>query len=81
MMCCVQPCCLLKKPQQARTHIYVDCTVQWLAYAQWVHQRPLTIVLALQVKLPLHVFDFALYPSKTCATLPPCMSMFLQSCE
>ena len=62
-------------------HIYVDCTFKLLAYAQWVHQCPLTSELALQVKLHLHVFELALYPSKTCVTLPPYINMFRQSCE
>jgi len=57
-------------------HICVDYTVQLLACAQLVHQRPLTIALALQIKLQLHVFGFVSYPSNTCVTLPPYMSMF-----
>ncbi len=60
-------------------HIDVDCTFQLVAYAQLVHQRPLTVALALQVKLQLHVFGFVLYPSKTCVTLPPYTSLFWQS--
>ncbi len=62
-------------------HRYVDCTFQLLAYAQLIHQRPLTIALALQVKLQLHVLGFVLYPSKTCLILPPYAGIFWQSCQ
>lgn len=76
----VQHRCLCKNLRQARVHIYVDCTFQSLAHAQGLHQRS-TIALALQVKLQLHVFGFALYPSNICVTLSPYMSMFWQDCE